>query len=685
MVDIIDFGGEDKILPLKVMFEDKSFHRNYDSGDLELNLDLLKENHIELFEFFNDNPQDFIKIAKKSIKEALELFPARYNKQGALLEASTLPKNILNFKIINFPKGIAIPIAHLRSEHLNSLVMIKGIIKMMVSATSKIESILYECTSCNNTIKIEQEDANTKKPSRCNCGGRNFVLIKEDYRNIQEMEVEENVGEIGSRQPQKVRLLLRDNLTDPEFNRFQVGNKVEVIGILNKMPKYISGKEKDSVVINYLIDVIAIHSPDNIDSDIYLSEEDIKKIREISLNNPLQILSENLAPTIDGLDFLKKSIILFLAKGVTKKTDFERRRGEIHILVVSDPGLAKSTLAQNIHKKIPNCRMADGKGSSKAGLLYGVVKDNISGKWGIEAGDMVLANGGYLILDEFEKISAEDREGIHTPMEQGVVRVSMISKASLQAETSILGLANPRASSFDLSIPMINQIDLPSSLMSRFDLIFAIKDEINEDIDKNRALKIMKVHRKEIVSNFDGELFKKYFFYCSKLVPTLPEHIDQRISDLYSKLRNLSVLNGKRVGLPVNQRHIEALIRLSEAHAKLRLSSVVEDIDVDVAEELFITSLNQFGYDADAKIYDLSRITTKIRPTKKDKYYAGLDLLKNLSKINNELKTEDLIEEFKNKLSLSYGEAMELIELFHRQNDIYESSSNIFKLNSKNL
>ncbi len=393
-------------------------------------------------------------------------------------------------------------------------------------------------------------------------------------------------------------------------------------------------------------------------------------------------MSKNLAPGLSGLERIKRASVLFAAKGVTKGSSGSRKRGNIHMLIVGEAGLGKSALGDKLRDRLFNVRVADGRSTSGAGMVATVSKNQYSGKWELEAGEIVLANNGTIIIDEAEKMRKSDMQAIHRPMEQGTVTISKAGvHAELNANTSIFAIANPKTGMFDNVVPIVKQIDFPPTLMSRFDLIFILKDNPNEDEDSAKARRILSEHSGNLVEELTPDFMKKYFLYCSKLKPILSEEASEKIIKIYTDLRNLSIRNGERVGMPINTRHLEGLIRLSEAHAKIRLSKAVELEDVDVAEELFLSSLEDFGFEKESSYIDLSQITTNVKSSKKEKYYAVLEIIKDQSEKNgSNLNKSEIINLLSKATKMSDSEVEEILELLYQEGELYKPNSNTYKL-----
>jgi DNA replicative helicase MCM subunit Mcm2 (Cdc46/Mcm family) len=251
------------------------------------------------------------------------------------------------------------------------------------------------------------------------------------------------------------------------------------------------------------------------EEDMELTEEDIDKIKEIARGNPLQLLAENVAPSIFGNEEIKKAIILQLAKGVKKQRGAggTYTRGDINILLSGDPGQAKSVMGKETVLRCPNGRYVSGTRSSGVGLCASLRKDELLGSWALEAGIIVLCSGSLVVVDELDKMDKEQLSSLYEPLETQTVTLNKAGiSATLKAETSILAAANPIKGKFDIRQPLASQIDLPPPLLNRFDLIFILLDKVDEARDRESVQHLFKVHTGTFnEQTIDPLLFKKFF------------------------------------------------------------------------------------------------------------------------------------------------------------------------------
>jgi len=651
-----------KVLELQVqqLIKDTVLRRNAHTGEFEFDLDMLLQTDPELYEYFINKPQECSILIKGQL---VQLFSKSHGK----------------FNILNFRQEE--PIAHLRIDHLDKLVKVGGMISKTTKVVALVVRTCWECPVCGTEIKVDT----AKQPEYCSCGNKKrFNLTNTVMQDIQEIELEEQQDNIGDRQPQKIRVRLLEHLTDKTLSGvLQPGNRVEILGIVQKIP--ISNKEKNEEnLFEYRLLAININTLEEKYSEDILSEEDIKQIHELSAGNPLDKLSKSVAPNIFGHSKIKKALILQMVGGVVKqKSGGTKSRSEIHILLCGDAGTAKSSLAKNVHLRMPKSYMLSGDESSKAGLIAMVDKDPLLGTWGLKAGALSKANDSICIIDEMDKLSDDDRQALHTPMESGEI---LINKADihtrLRANTSILGIANPKLGMFDLEDShntITKQISLPPPLLSRFDLIFVIIDNINPDTDYEIVSTIYGNQEQEDQISID--LFRKYITFAKKLKPKNTKHF-KKLAAFYSKVRNQSKSEGSREikGMPITPRHLEGITRLAEASAKIRLSEEVSEEDMELAQSLFYESLIKLGLDPETGKIDLLRISSTTTTSERGKIKVVRDIIYSLKSRIGQMVPEGEIKKEAEQLKMSEREVEECIIKLKTSGEIYEPRSGYYSL-----
>ena len=348
----------------------------------------------------------------------------------------------------------------------------------------------------------------------------------------------------------------------------------------------------------------------------------------------------------------------------------------MHVLLVGDPGTAKSSLISSLSKLAPKSRLTGGKSASGAGLTATVVKDEFLKGWALEAGAIVLANGGHLFIDELDKMTVEDRNALHEALEQQRISISKANiQATLKAETSVLAAANPKLSRFDPYTPIAAQIDLPASLINRFDLIFPIRDIQNREIDEKIASHVLNIHQEvqKIEPKIPPQIYKKYVSYAKKIKPVLGEKAIEEIKRFYVELRNKDTGDGEELKpIPISARQLEALIRLSEGSARLRLSKKVTKKDAKIAIDLLRYCLMQVGFDYETGQIDIDKIYTGMTTSTRSKIVTVREIINDLeNKVGKNIPLEEVIalSEVKN---ISETQVEESIEKLKKEGFLFE-------------
>ena len=381
-----------------------------------------------------------------------------------------------------------------------------------------------------------------------------------------------------------------------------------------------------------------------------------------------------------------EKISLLELHGVIDVYDFEVPKTKRFIangIVCHNSG--KSQLLKRLSKVAPKARFTSGKGATGSGLTASVVKDEFLGGWSLEAGTLVLANKGFAIIDEMDKMTREDRSALHEALEQQTISIAKANiQATLRCETTVLAAANPKYGRFDPHDLIANQINLPPALINRFDLIFPVKDLPEREKDEKTAAFILSLHKdpKKAVSEIDTTLMKKYFAYIrEKIKPIMTNEAIEEIKDYYVTMRNSGISDEAGIkSIPISPRQLEALVRLSEAAAKLRFGKKVIKKDALKAIELEDYCLNQIAKDKDTGRIDIDRIGSKITATQR----SIIGIIKELvSQLEQELSTklipiEKLIAAAKEK-NIDEDKVDETLKKLRRSGDIYEPKRNFIQ------
>ncbi len=629
---------------------------------------------------------DFSELSKFDIEVAEELLENPEETIGAAelaVNQFDLPKNITKFRVRfkNLPDNQKLIIRNIRSKNLGKLYVIEGIVRQKSDVRPQVTSARFECPSCGNIITVLQLDSKFKEPSRCGCGRKGkFRLLSKELIDAQGITLEEAPEDLeGGEQPKRLKVFLKDDLVSPISEKHtNPGSKILIVGAIKEIP--LVGRDGGKLTrYDLLLEANYIEAVQEDYSDLVITAEELKKIKELS-NDPkiYEKLTRSIAPSIYGHDKIKEALLLQLVGGVRKiRNDGMITRGDMHILLIGDPGAGKSQLLKRTSKVAPKSRYVSGKGVSGAGLTASVVKDEFLGGWALEAGALPLCNRGFCMIDEMDKMSPEDTAAMHEALEGQTITISKANiQATLRAETTVLAAANPKFGRFDPYDILAKQINMPPTLINRFDLIFPVKDMPDEKNDERLAKHILTLHQNPefIEPEIDSELLRKYLAHSrQQCFPVLTEGALNEIKKYYVEMRNKGV--GEDAGaraVPISARQLEGLVRLAEASAKIRLDTKVLKKDAKRAIELVHYCLSQVGLDPETGKIDIDRITTGITTSQRSKIFGIKEIIVELeNKVGKTIPMEDIIKEAVAK-GIDESDVEESIEKLKRSGDLFE-------------
>ncbi len=504
------------------------------------------------------------------------------------------------------------PIGRIRSGHANTLVSLDGIIRRATQPIAHMTRAVYRCRSCGAiTDPIPQGRRQAEEPDvcpRCDRKAR-MDLIKErsSFIDYQRLQLAEN-PEGASSQPQAIDV----DVVGDIVGVVQPGDRVRITGVLRTQQERAGVQNLPD--FKYYLECLSIRTEETSFEEVRIDEEDERKIRELAGQpNVCDVVGRSISPSVYGHERVKRAIALQLFGGVRKTMlDGTPRRGDVHVLLVGDPGIAKSVLLRYAVKVAPRGIYTSGQGTTKAGLTAAAVKDDFSdGRWMLEAGALVLADTGMAAVDELDKMSDTDRSGLHEAMEQQSVSLAKAGiTATLRSRCALLGAANPKKGRFVMFVPLAEQINMPPSLLSRFDLIFVLQDVADQEADARLSRHILGNHRQQAAdANVDvipPELLRKWVKMGRDLNPVLTDAAEEAIHAFYLGMR--SGAQRKGAPLPITPRQEEGVIRLAEGAARMRLSETVSADDVRVAMTLMDSCLRDVAYDAETGQFDIDRL-----------------------------------------------------------------------------
>ena len=562
-------------------------------------------------------------------------------------------------RLLDLPQNNYVKIRDIRAKHLEKFLWVEGIVRQASEVRPQVVSARFECPSCGTIISVLQLEKRFKEPSRCSCGRKGFFkLVSKQMVDAQRLVVEESPENlVGGEQPRRMSVFLKEDLVEPKMEeRTTPGSRVKILGVLNEVPVPLQ-TGSISTRFDLAIDSNNVVPSEESYEDLKISEEDELQIKELSMDPDIfKKLAENIAPSIYGYEEIKQSIVLQLFGGVKKKrADGTMTRGDIHILLVGDPGVAKSVTLGFIAKIAPKGRYVVGKSATGAGLTATVVRDEFLKGWSLEAGAMVLSNKGIVCIDEIEKMDPQDRSAMHEAMEQQSVTISKANvQASLRAETSVLAAGNPKFGRFDPYMPIAQQVDIQPTLLNRFDVIFMLRDMPDKSKDDAIASHVLTEHQNpSSQGSIDPALFRKYVAYSKqKVSPDLTDEAVKEIKNFYVSLRNAPTASDSAVRpIPITARQLSALVRLGEASAKTRLSDKVEKVDAERAISILKYYLMQAGFDQDTQSFDIDKIVTGVTASKRGKIIEMKNMIIDLeNKVGKQIPVEELEKALEGKM-----------------------------------
>jgi replicative DNA helicase Mcm len=582
-------------------------------------------------------------------------------------------------RFTDLPNSCFVKVRDIRAKHLDQILIIEGIVRQASEVRPQVVNAKFECPNCGAKLSVLQVDRKFREPSRCSCQWKGpFKILSKEMVDVQRLVIEESPDSLdGGQQPRRINVFVKEDLVDPKMEeRTTPGSKVRVYGILKEVPVPLP-----SGAISTRFD-IAVESNNLIPleesfEDLDISEEDLRQIQELAAKPDVHsILTKSIAPSIYGFELIKEAVLMQLFGGVKKKkSDGGSTRGDIHILLVGDPGVAKSVLLKFTSTIAPKGRYVSGKAATAAGLTAAVVKDEFLKGWSLEAGAMVLSNKGVVCIDEIEKMNEQDRSTMHEAMEQQTVTISKANiHATLRAETTVLAAGNPKMGRFDPHTPIPQQIDISPALLSRFDVIFVIRDIPNKKQDEAIATHVLEEHQQEVVRDLiEPKLLRKYIAYAKqKIKPKLSDEAVDEIKNFYIKLRDQSTkTEGSVKPIAITPRQLEGIIRLAEAYSKMRLRTSVSRDDAKKAVNLLKVSLMQVGYDEETHSFDIDKITTGISSSKRNKILFVKDIINVLeAKIGKLIPLEELQQEIGDKITAD--ELEESLNQLSKAGDIFK-------------
>lgn len=586
---------------------------------------------------------------------------------AAARAAQTLEDDVSKTVYIVRPFGLdkSTNLRELNPSDMDRLISVKGLVIRTTPVIPDMKDAFFKCQTCNHSVTVSLDRGKIREPTECPrpaCETKNSMQIVHNrciFEDKQVIKLQETPDAVPAGQtPHSVSVCVYNELVD----FCKAGDRVLITGIFRVTPVRVNPRQRtiNSVHKTY-VDVLHIQKvdakrlgidPSTLDLDdgdveaAILAEQnqttggaggvDSNRMEETRTFTPEEeskikatgarpdvydLLSRSLAPSIYEMVDVKKGILLQLFGGTNKsfkKGGSPRYRGDINVLLCGDPSTAKSQMLGYVHKIAPRGVYTSGKGSSAVGLTAYVTRDPETRQLVLESGALVLSDGGVCCIDEFDKMSDSTRSVLHEVMEQQTVSVAKAGIiTTLNARTSILASANPIGSRYNPELPVPQNIDLPPTLLSRFDLVYLILDRADEKTDRRMAKHLLSMYLEDKPQSAPStneilpvEFLTSYISYARANVhPVLSEEAGRALVDAYVEMRRLGQdVRAAEKRITATTRQLESMIRLAEAHAKMRLSADVTGDDVREAYRLIQSALKTAATDAQGRI-DMSLLT----------------------------------------------------------------------------
>lgn len=626
----------------------------------------------ELAESIIEEPDEYLEHTSRAALAQLRIEEPEY--------AEKLEEVDVRFKGL----PITTSLRALGSIHIGKLVMAEGIIIRSTPARPMVTRAAFRCRRCETVTYLDQSGSFLNTPLQCAdpaCGRKGpfeFLQKESTFIDHQQIRIQERPEDLP---PGHLPRWLNVRLEGRELvDVARPGDIVAIVGVVRAVAQTFPRAGKLRVFRMHLdanfIDVVS-KEPET----VIISLEEEEKILELTKDPWVhRKVIQSIAPSIYGYEHIKESIMYLLFGGVPKQLPDITIRGDMNVLLIGDPGTAKSQLLQYVARIAPRGLYTSGRGSTAAGLTAAVLRER-GGGMTLEAGALVLADKGVACIDEIDKMRPEDRVAIHEAMEQQTVSVAKGGiVATLNARTSILAAANPALGRYEPYRTFAENISLPVTILSRFDLIFVLKDVPEKEIDEKMTQHILALHRTGIAPvepPISPGLLRKYISYTKNLKPVLTGEALDRLKDFYLLMRSASETEGTPIAITARQ--LESLVRVSEARARIAYRKEILAEDAEAAISIMKRSLEEVGIDISSHKIDIDIIMTGKPKSLRDKLQIVLGTIFQMQRETGMVQRSALLETLESEYEVVGPEAERLIGQLLKEGTIYSPKEGYLK------
>ncbi len=569
------------------------------------------------------------------------------------------------------------PMRNLGSDHVGKLVMVEGIIIRTTTVQPLVTNAVFKCQRCETEISLPQTGTFLSFPLRCSnpgCGRTglfDFLQEKSEFVDSQKIRIQEYPEELPP--GQTPRNLDTDLVGKDIVDVARPGDRVFVVGIVRaEAPSFPRvGKLR---TFNLEIEANFVSSASKEAETLLITPEEERRIIQHSKDPWIhRKIIRSVAPSIYGYEHIKEAIVYLLLGGVPKHLPDISIRGEMNALLIGDPGTAKSQLLRYVQRIAPRGLYTSGRGTTAAGLTAAVLPTKTGGMT-LEAGALVLADKGIACIDEIDKMRPEDRVAIHEAMEQHTVSVAKGGiVATLNARAAILAAANPALGRYEPYRTVAENISLPITILSRFDLIFVLRDIPEKDQDSKMTEHILSLHTRRSIPEeppIPPDLLRKYISYARTINPVLTSEALERLKEFYLIMRSASETEGTPIAITARQ--LESLVRIAEARARAALRGQILAEDAEAAVAIMKRSLEEVGIDVSSRKFDIDIIMTGKPKSLRDRLKVVLGTLIEMEKETGMVEKSALLDRLSSEFEVTNEEADRLIGQLIREGTVYE-------------